>query len=290
MKKYCFRYTLIIGFIFFCMNVDAQYETVRLSRIGDIVGIMSDSIKVKSERTNSDSTFLFRNRFLNIKMNSWGEVHNIGYSLFPNETRDTSSSYIYDFVERYLLELDLLNKKSELKKRLRADDVTLSGDFPSILDDHSSDIQFSIENVKYHRYKLNYKRGTKNIQLDFSPNCQLILGANDKELEEIFSRHFRQYVKTFQNSSQYSLIIDMYGNKRDSINCTLYDILCFIEQENCQMIFRQDEDNNDVIFAINEKLDYIHMAILKEDYAYMYVYIPIHAYPEFFINQIKEEK
>ncbi len=290
MKNYCFRYTLIIGVIFVCMNVNAQYETVRLSRIDEIVDIMSDSIKGKLGRINSDSTFLFRNRILSIKMNCWGEIQNIGYSLFPNEICDTNLSYIYDFVERYLLELDLLNKKSELKKRLRHDDVTLSGDFPSILDEHSSDIQFSIEDVEYHRYKLNFKRGTKNIQLDFSPNCQLILGANDKELEEIFSRHFRQFLKGSQDSSQYSLIIDMYGNKRDSINCTLYDILCFIEHENCQMIFRQDEDNNDVMFAINKKLDYIHMAILKEDYAYMYVYIPIHTYPEFFINQIKEEQ
>ncbi len=290
MKSYCVRYTIFWMFMFFFMNVNAQYETVRLRRIGDVVGIRRDSIQEMLTRTNLDSTILFKNRMLNVKENKWGEICHIGYSLFPIEVRDSSLSYIYDFVERYLLELDLLKKNNDLKKKLRADDIILDGDFSGVLSETSSDYQVSIETMKYHRYGINYKRGEKSFHMDFAPNCQLILGANDKELEEIFSRHFRQFLNEKTDSVQYSLIIDMYGNKRDSVKCTLYDLLSFVELENCQMIFRQDEDGNDIMFAINEQLDYIHLATLKEDYAYLYVYIPIHTFPEFFINQIKEEQ
>ncbi len=290
MNNYCLRYTFIICFIFIFMNVNAQYETIRLKRIGDVIGITGDSIQEKSTITNLDSTILFRNRILNIKANKWGEICHIGYSLFPTEVRDSSWSYIYDFVERYLLELDLLEKNNDVKKQLRADDILLDGDFPDILDELSTDYQVTIENLKYHRYDVNYKRGESRIRMEFTPNCQLMLGANDKELEEVFSRKFRLFLGENKDSVQYSLVIDMYGNKKDSIKCTLYDLLCYIEQEQCQMIFGQDEDGNDIMFAINEQLDYIHLAILKENHAYIYVYIPIHTFPEFFINQIKEEQ
>lgn len=290
MDRYCLRYALLTVFLFIIMNTSAQYETIRLKRIGEVVGIKSDSLQNKLTTINLDSNVIFRNHILNIKKNPWGEICHIGYSLFPNDVRNTSLSYIYDFVERYLLELDLLKKNNEIKKKLRADNVILNGDFHSVLNDTSSVSFITIEDLKYHCYRVNYGRGENWFQIDFTPNCQLILGANDKELEEIFSRHFRQSINDKSDSVQYSLIIDKYGNKRDTIKCTLCDLLYFIEQEKCQLIFRQDEDGNDIMFAINEQLDYIHLAILKEDYTYLYVYIPIHTFPDFFINQIKEEQ
>ncbi len=272
------------------MNVNAQYETIRLSRIGEAVGITCDSIQNIFLKTNVDSAITFRKRIISIKENRWGEICHIGYSLVPDEVRDSSLSYIYDFVERYLLELDLLNNHNDIMKRLSTDDVSLNGDYPSILDELSSELQVSIESIKYHRYRFNINKGTKKFYMDFSPNCQLILGADDKELEENFSRHFRYYTKTPKDSVLYSLVIDMYGNKRDTIDCTLCDLFNFVEHERCQMVFKQDEDNNDIMYAINEQLDYIHLAILKEKHAYIYTYIPIHIYPEFFIKQIIEEQ
>lgn len=287
-KEYNMVYLITLVFLFnFCI-LNAQYETTRLKQIGEAIGIVNDSTRNELP-INYDSICVFNNRLISLKTNSWGEISHIGYSLFPKEGRDSSLINIYNFVERYLLELDLQKNKSDFNGMLQKDEVLLNGNFPEILDEQSTEIEFSLDNVKYHQYGFNYRKGSKNIHMEFSPNCQLILGANDIELEDIFSRHFSKYACNEKDSIQYSLIIDKYGNRRDTISCSPSKIIEFFKNENGQIYYEKEDANSNVLFSINEELDYIHLAIIKDKYTYLYVFIPIHTYPEFFIKKIKKE-
>lgn len=276
--------TLLIGLTHVA---NAQiYSTINLENIAKKVGIFeskSDTIIGDSTR---EYTVIFDNDSVRIKKNEAQEICHIGYKLFPNSIKDPKYAYLYDFVERYILELQVMTPRANVNRKLKQDKVKINGDFLKVLHDNNVDSieSLSINEVENYSYELSWTKGDSKASIIFQPNCQLILGSDDKELDEIAKKSFERIVGDYVKD--YSLIIDKYGFKRDTIPCNRADIFKYVEEEGCQIIIKPSGKDFDSLYAINRKLNYIHLIMLKEKEAIMYSFIPIHIAPDYFLNLI----
>lgn len=139
-----------------------------------------------------DSVGLHHGHALRIKTNTFGDVSHIGYRLFASDVSNSSSSVIFDFIERYALELDLRLDGRTPAERLSIDKVVCSRGNISMLRLVTPDTPFSLEEIERRMYRIGWTLPSGELRLTIPADCQLLKGANSIELEQIFERDVKR--------------------------------------------------------------------------------------------------
>lgn len=156
---------LYIGLVILLLQVSSataqrKYQYACLERI-------ATSLQISSELdTLGDGIFTYSYQRKPIKVCiDKGRIHHIGYMLFPSSFRHQSFSIIYDFIERYLLELHLkTGKERDVNSRLEQDGVTFyRGNFGvmlSLVGHENLNVLLEEQNAKTYMITLSSKQDT----------------------------------------------------------------------------------------------------------------------------------
>lgn len=169
-----------------------SFYTARLSKIALAVGVtIPDTI---GSNANNDTTYTYKEKPLRIRTNAFGDVSHIGYKLFNNDLMNAyGASPAFDFMERYLLELDLLLDGKSLQERLDVDNVVITKGNISMLRMVNETTPFSIEYLKRRGYRVTWTVKGKPVTVAFQADCQLIKGCNSIEMDSILVRELPKY-------------------------------------------------------------------------------------------------
>lgn len=276
----------LVGCFVSIQPIHGQFVTKRLASLAKTTGVvLSDSLKA-IKPLDIDSAYHFRNHPLHIKTDNEGAICHIGYSLFGSRIRQANPSVVYDFIERYMLELDLAGSKQQIESRLKQDNVICKGNPKMMIASDNKDEVLMIDNRTCHKYLVQWQRGDNYLTLEFNADCQLITGANDKELEDILTNKIKRISQGRYCENDYLLIVDRYGYAKDSVRFCRQDIVSLLEEE-CDGSFLHYKNNHeDVFFSINRDLGYVHLVNFKLTEARLVPYIPIYDAPDSFIHQI----
>ena len=132
--------------------------------------------------------FTYAGHPLTIRVNEWGEVEHIGYRLFDSLTKSCYPQLACDFVERYLLELDLDNG-TDRNLRMGIDKVIVEDGSLDNLDLLSSGDMVNVSTFEMRRYRVSWHLDKRCLlSLVFDMDYQLLSGCNAIELEYNYLR------------------------------------------------------------------------------------------------------
>lgn len=155
-------------------------------RVLDLSG--ADTLRPSADYTEK---FSRQGRPLHVVTNRWGEVVHVGYYLFPAGLRTLQPSPVYDFLERYLLELEL---PSQLPRpmRLSLDKVEMKGRLAAVAAFDGTE-SFGLSSELMRNYSVRWTReGRELLSISFPMDCQLLTGCNAIELEKNLARDLRR--------------------------------------------------------------------------------------------------
>lgn len=136
--------------------------------------------------------FSYNQHSLMIRVNEWDEVEHIGYRLFDALTIQSQSRVVCDFVERYMLELDL-GTQMDRKMRMGIDKVVVERGSLDNIHCIRPDDRLEISMVEMLRYRVAWFRDDKClISLVFDMDYQLLSGCNAIELEHNYLRDVKR--------------------------------------------------------------------------------------------------
>lgn len=158
------------------------FYCVRLSRMAKAAGLaLPDTMEANA---NNDTVFAFKGKPLRIRTNDLGDISHIGYKLFNNQLMEAyGPSPVFDFMERYLLELDLPQDDKTLQQRMEVDNVAISEGNASMLRLVDENTPFSIEAMKRRAYRVTWTVKGLPLTLSFQADCQLMQGCDVVEQE-----------------------------------------------------------------------------------------------------------
>lgn len=167
----------------------AEYATKRLARIAGILE------KQKPARPITE------------RMNRLGEVEHIGLKLFADGMRRMAPSPTYDFLERYLLELNI-SKGDDLERLLIQNFVTFTIGSPATAMKIDSTYAYTEDKIANYRYRSTWsKNGKEVLQMVYDMNWQMISGCSIGELEKNFEKklllHRQQQADTLPERGTY---------------------------------------------------------------------------------------
>lgn len=166
------------------------FATMLLGKIAAAVGLADYSPAVCP--IVEDSVGTYRGRVLTMEVDEFGEVSHIGYRLFPNDScAAIRSEPVLRFLERYALELDLCLDGRSAYERIDWDKVVLVEGDIRMLRDVTPSCGVSIEEIERRMYRVTIDVSGEALVLTIPSDGQLLLGANDVELEDIFERRVR---------------------------------------------------------------------------------------------------
>ncbi|MDO4171666.1 MAG: hypothetical protein Q4E63_01450 [Prevotellaceae bacterium] len=149
----------------------ATYTTQRLQRLAASVAKKPVGSATITQRTNA-----------------FGEVEHIGLRIFSQQMRDAVPSPTYDFLERYLLEMNI-------KKVMDKDMFMLNGAVTYTVGSAATALHidstytYSEDKIDYKRYRSTWsKNGKEVLQMVYNMNWQLMSGCGIAELERNFER------------------------------------------------------------------------------------------------------
>lgn len=121
-------------------------------------------------------------------VNEYGEIEHLGLRLFSNEIRQQLSSPVCDFLERYLLELNI-SSGEDLTRLFLSNDVTF------VVGNHTTALSldtlcgFTNEQIDYYRYRSTWTRDGKEVlKVVFPMSWKLLSGCTLSELETRLER------------------------------------------------------------------------------------------------------
>lgn len=343
------------------------FRTTLLERMLSVVGIAMAELPANADM---DSVAVIKGKPVHLRTNAWGDVVHIGYSMFNKElVAQYHNPYVFDFLERYLLELDLGLDNRNTQTRMEVDRVAMvQGNLAQLRSvTPLTDITLSIDEIERKIYRVNCTIATKELSITVPANCQLLTGANAIELEQIFSHNVKRFMtitgsdavsdwssmrvsraenmlvtdgeiymsKAIRNSLYLredngerklicspnapsrsvsnimltgifsdelpmELVLNRYGNQRDTLNVTLQQFIAYCKLEGASLYFgikeRSEQLLKGTLFAYNRNLACTHM--LSVDFplsllegqkatirATAYVYIPVgHIADKFFVQ------
>lgn len=165
-----------------------RFATTRLQTMAGLLSIRQNQL---TEGDNDGHYHL--GHPLNVRVNQWGEVEHIGYKLFSAEVRKSNPLPVYDFLERYFLELDLLNDMDQ-SMRLAIDKVQLSNKNLDIIHTFDGSETLNVEMLNLKKYQVAWSRNGLNIMTaTFDMDYQLLSGCNSIEAEQKLIRELQRY-------------------------------------------------------------------------------------------------
>lgn len=169
-------------------NAATSYHTQRLKQIGEAIALrLPDTLEADCCLENLGS---YNQRPLKVLTNTFGDISHIGYRLFTPQTVEAygTQGVFLHFLERYALELDLRLGERQPTERIELDKVTCYQGNLSLLNALTPDTPFRVEFLERRMYKIQWTLGTQTLGISVPADCQLLLGANAIELEDIFRR------------------------------------------------------------------------------------------------------
>lgn len=113
-------------------------------------------------------------------------VYTQSFRLFAPEVKQEYPSVVYDFLERYLYELDSLQKKGiDTRQRIADDKVFFFEGSPNFANEITADMGVSIKTIEGKSYEVSWTDSTGNIVLGlcFPMQYELILGKSKNIIE-----------------------------------------------------------------------------------------------------------
>lgn len=180
------RYIFIVLLVVAALQASATtFHTKQLQRIAAAVHLNADSLTKPGVYTVGT----YNGRPLHVRVNRLGDISNVGYRLFGEEMLEGNpQAKILDFAERYFLELDLRLDGRNPQQRMDIDKVMLTQGSIAMAKSIKPSTAFSINQVKRRMYTLQWTLSGKKLSISFPADCQLILGADAVELENIMVR------------------------------------------------------------------------------------------------------
>lgn len=172
--------TLLWMLLAVCTHAVNGFHTQRLENMARALG--------KTVISSTDTLLAFGKR-VRVKANALGDISHIGYRLFNDEiVRSRRDAPVFDFVERYLLELDMQLDGRTPQVRMEHDQVVLGTGTLRLLRAVDTSTPFSIEEVTRRMYRIQWTVNGQPVSLTFPADYQLIKGANAVELEQMMQR------------------------------------------------------------------------------------------------------
>lgn len=182
---------VVFLFMFFAATLqgvaELRYHSELLQRMAKATALsLPDSLGVM---TDNDSTWQYKGRQLRVRTNALGDVSHIGYKIFHNQIIALyENQALFDFLERYFLELDLHLDGKTTQQRMDVDRVVVKEGSVSMMTRVKETDPLSINYTPRRLYTVTWQVGGKPLTLSFPTDCQLMMGCNAIELENIFSR------------------------------------------------------------------------------------------------------
>lgn len=166
-----------------------EYATKRLARMAQVMEKQKPAFAV-TKRTNS-----------------YGEVVHIGMKLFPDAMRTMVPSPTYDFLERFLMELNMANGE-ERERLLMQNFVTFTVGTPTTALKVDTTCAYTIDKIANFRYRSTWSRDGKTLlQMVYDMNWQMMSGCSigelEKDLEKRLLRHQTEKVDTLPVKGTY---------------------------------------------------------------------------------------
>ena len=177
-----------------------QAQTYRTERLRQIAAALSLRLPTDLKSEADLGTVANRGgKEIYATTNAYGEVSHIGYRLFaPELVAHYQNEPLFHFIERYLLELDLRIDGKTADVRMDVDQVVFTRGTTAILRTltPTTNFSFDMEEIRNRFYRLTWTFGSENkdVSLVIPANCQLIIGANAVELEQMAVRDIQRAV------------------------------------------------------------------------------------------------
>ena len=173
-----------------------SFHTPRLEKIAKAVALkLPDNLGANMDY---DGLATYNNRELRIRTNTFGDISHIGYRLFnlpdPIDDNTKADLPVFDFIERYLLELDLRLDGRSREQRMDLDQVVMPKGTMSLLYAITPETPFQIEAIPRRMFRFTWIINGQEVVLSFPASCQLILGANAIELELIAEKDIQRII------------------------------------------------------------------------------------------------
>lgn len=112
-------------------------------------------------------------------------IYHIGYKLFSPEMKSLYPSTVYDFIERYMLELDCFKNEIDLNRQLSDDKVIIMNGSLSTIKKINPETSCSVNLVDDKYYDVEWKDGNNTLlNLAFPVQYELLLGMPKNEIEK----------------------------------------------------------------------------------------------------------
>ncbi len=136
-----------------------------------------------------DSTAIYKGKPVYVRTNAFGDISHIGYRLFAPKMKDSHKGIpVFDFLERYLLELDLKLDGKDPMLRMDIDQVVvIKGSFQQLRQlTPQTPLSIRVEEITRKMYRVLFVFEGKEIQVTIPADNQLLYGGNIIELEQSF--------------------------------------------------------------------------------------------------------
>ena len=192
------KWYLSIGMIMLAAQwcVATSFHLPRLQKMATAVHMqVTDSLLVPN--TEIDSVASFRGKAIYLRTDGFGDVSLIGYRLFPQYVKEQFKGIpVFDFLERYLLELELRLDGKDAGMRMYIDQVVVTKGSLQMLHqlNQQSAISVSIDEITRKMYRLSMLIDGKELTVFIPADSQLLFGGNLIELEHAFIDGLRRMI------------------------------------------------------------------------------------------------
>lgn len=169
-------------------SVATSYCLPRLAKMAAAVHLQVSDERLSPD-AEIDSVAFFQGRPIYLRTNSFGDVAQLGYRLFPSAIKEQHKGIpVFDFLERYLLELDLRLDGKEAPLRMDIDQVTVVKGSLQMLHQLKSQaqIQLNVDEITRKMYRVEVVIGQQVLTVVIPADSQLLYGGNIIELEQSF--------------------------------------------------------------------------------------------------------
>lgn len=174
----------------------ARFSTKRLETLSNYLALQ----QLDTLREGINENYSYKRHPLVIHVNQWKEIDHIGLKLIPNIIRK-NNPFLYNFLERNLLERNIVPTDSEIGFRLMWDKFHFSIGSASTALRIDTTAEFSEERVDFRVYKAGWSiNGKKVLEISFTMDFQMLTGCNLIELEDNFAKDLLRYTAPVQES------------------------------------------------------------------------------------------
>lgn len=158
------------------------YQSEILARIGKRVALPA---QYADSAAGYYDAGVYQGMQLTVGIDDSHTITHLGYKIFMPELKTTYPSVVYDFIERYFLELDAFKSETYLPQKLADDKLSvLEGAIDSIRK-VTFETPFMINCVDDKNYQVTWSNGDKCLLcINFPADFELILGMPKVEIEK----------------------------------------------------------------------------------------------------------